>query len=327
MSDFSATWLALRESADRRARADALVNRLQLDTANRIDVVDLGCGTGANLRHLAPLLAAAGIRDQNWTCADHDAALLQCLPERTDAWAADAGYQLMREGQRLRVDGDDWHCRVRTRRVDLSTDLPSLSWPIGGLVTASALLDLVSADWLDGLLGHCRAARCQLSFTLSYDGRCELEPAHADDGGLIDLVNRHQCTDKGFGPALGPAAAAAVETRCTALGYQVASATSDWRIGPDEPALQRALVDGWRHAALELHGQTEPERLRAARIDAWHAARVGFIDAATSRIRVGHRDMVATIPSLTGDTTQPARSPSTLIDPGSRSGSARMEWT
>jgi len=299
VSDFSDTWLALRAAADSRARADALVRRLQCNTANRIDVLDLGCGTGANLRHLAPLLGAIGARDQHWVCADHDAALLQRLSERTAAWACAAGHQVMLEGQRLRIDADGWSCRVETPLVDLSTDLTTLTWPVGGLVTASALLDLASARWLDDLLAHCRAARCQLLFTLSYDGRCVLEPVHADDAIVIDLVNRHQRTDKGFGPALGPGAAATVEAGCAALGYQVVAADSDWRIGPDEPALQRALIDGWRDAALAMGRELELAPglgpCGAGRIDAWHAARIGMIDAATSRIQVGHRDMVGAI--------------------------------
>ena len=166
-------------------------------------------------------------------------------------------------------------------------------------MTASALLDLASARWLDDLLRRCRAAACHLLFTLSYDGRCVLEPAHVDDATVIELVNRHQRTDKGFGPALGPAAAANVEAGCAALGYQVVAADSDWRIGPDQPAMQRALIDGWRDAALDMRRELELTPglapFGAGRIDAWHAARIGMIEAATSRIQVGHRDMVGTI--------------------------------
>lgn len=291
MSEFSDDWLALRAPADSRARADALLYRLRCDGAPRIEVLDLGCGTGANLRHLAPLLAALGARDQHWVCADHDAALLRRLPERTAAWAADEGARVMLDGQCVRIDADDWCCRIEPRRIDLSTDLSRLHYPLGGLVTASALLDLTSARWLDDLLGRCRAAACQLLFTLSYDGRCALQPAHADDPRLIERVNRHQRTDKGFGLALGPDAAAGVEARCAALGYRVAAADSDWLIGPNEAALQRALIDGWRDAALALPDRLERAR---ARIDAWHDARARLVDAGGLSIRVGHRDMVAT---------------------------------
>jgi hypothetical protein len=86
---------------------------------------------------------------------------------------------------------------VRALQLDLATSAHRLPLPSGGLVTASALLDLVSAPWLDALLRRCHDARCQLLFALSYDGRCEMIPSHPDDAPLIDLVNRHQRSDKG----------------------------------------------------------------------------------------------------------------------------------
>ena len=69
MGDFSADWLALREPADRRARSAALVGRLVAwlsgtshpagGCAGPLRVLDLGCGTGANLQYLAPILTKA----------------------------------------------------------------------------------------------------------------------------------------------------------------------------------------------------------------------------------------------------------------------------
>jgi len=317
MSDFSDEWLALRALADSRARADALVRRLSIDQSASIEVLDLGCGTGANLRHLAPLLAAAGARKQRWTCVDLDSALLNRLSQRCAGWAAASGLALVAQTggfgiSALRTasvtagpseDGTGWHCRVRPLQLDLATSAYQLPLPSGGLVTASALLDLVSASWLDALLRRCRDTRCQLLFALSYDGRCELSPSHPDDLTLINLVNRHQRTDKGFGPALGPDAAAHAEARCHPLRYQSLCVTSDWQVGPDEPALQRALIDGWHWAALEQgrHRQDRDggDRQRGEerlpdRLNQWHAGRIRLIDERKSWLRVGHRDLIAT---------------------------------
>ena len=44
---------------------------------------------------------------------------------------------------------------------------------------------------------------------LTYDGRIDLSPADPLDATIASAVNAHQHTDKGFGPALGPSAAAA----------------------------------------------------------------------------------------------------------------------
>jgi SAM-dependent methyltransferase len=292
MSDFTDHWLTLRAPADRRARADHLLRWLQIDPAQGLDVLDLGCGNGANLRHLAPLLADAGAGQQRWTCVDIDPALLHQLPARTAAWAQSIGLEYsLQQTANLMVAGSDWHAPVHLLQLDLASVPRQLPLPDGGLVTASALLDLVSARWLDALLDRCHAARCQLLFALNYDGRCEWWPEHPEDAMVLDLVNRHQRTDKSFGPALGPAAAAYAAARCMELGYHIDSQPSDWHLRADQSELQRALMDGWRQAALQL------DPARADRIDIWHRAHVGSIDAGRLNILVGHQDLVATTPS------------------------------
>jgi trans-aconitate methyltransferase len=83
MSGFSAEWLALREPADRRARSRALVAELRSVFAGRdtAAVIDLGCGTGSNLRALAASLP----RRQSWRLVDRDPALLSAARERLAA--------------------------------------------------------------------------------------------------------------------------------------------------------------------------------------------------------------------------------------------------
>ena len=65
MSGFSPEWLALREPADTRARDPGLLGALAASLAGRdsVEVVDLGCGTGANIRAIAPELGATQTLD------------------------------------------------------------------------------------------------------------------------------------------------------------------------------------------------------------------------------------------------------------------------
>ena len=67
-SDFSAEWLALREPVDHRSRADELVPILceEWQRCGWERIVDLGCGTGSNLRYLAPKLPGF----QHWILVD-----------------------------------------------------------------------------------------------------------------------------------------------------------------------------------------------------------------------------------------------------------------
>src|SRR4029078_10130503 len=81
----------------------------------------------------------------------------------------------------------------------------ALEGPID-LVTASALLDLVSKTWLERLAAETVARSISVYATLSYDGRVELAPLDPFDASIVAAVNAHQRTDKGFGTALGPAA-------------------------------------------------------------------------------------------------------------------------
>jgi SAM-dependent methyltransferase len=265
MSGFSADWLALREAADARSRwpqaAATLARGLALAAPARI--VDLGSGTGANCRYLAPRLG----RRHDWLLVDHDAEL---LARATAACAALPSLQTL-----------------RTARLDLATDLEHLPLAGAALLTASALLDLVCESWLQQLAERCRAASLAALFALSYDGRMQLAPADPDDDWIRDAVNDHQRGDKGFGPALGPTAALRARALFTAQGYQVSSARSDWQLDAGDAPLQRALLAGWAQAAAQL----QPAAANRARL--WEQRRLAFVAAGSSALVVGHEDLLA----------------------------------
>lgn len=142
--------------------------------------------------------------------------------------------------------------------------------------TASALLDLVSERRLEALAHRCRAAAADVYFALTCDGRTTCSPADAEDSDALELFNRHQRRDKGFGAALGPSAPQRATEVFAALGYRVTTATSDWRIAAHDAPFQRALLAGWLAAALEIAPQ------RAAELRAWHARRLAHVDALRS---------------------------------------------
>ena len=291
MSGFSADWLALREPADLRAReaGGGLLDALpafgeRADTTDRDrDVLDLGAGTGANFRYLQARLG--GVR--RWTLVDHDRALLQRA-------LADSAARLAPAGTTTRGipagDAASRDAMPDTTVIDLARGLDDLVLPVGGLVTASALLDLVSAPWLERLAERCRAARTAVLFALTYDGRVRCWPEDRDDAPVIALVNRHQRTDKGFGPALGPSAATAAAAQFARAGFRSRRVRSDWRIGFDEPALQAALLEGWAAAAREFAPGATPQ------VDAWLRRRLRHLQRGRSRLGVGHEDLAGWLP-------------------------------
>lgn len=289
---FSADWLALREPFDAHARSAALAARVRRPPAAPLAVVDLGAGTGANCRYLAPLVGGA----QTWQLVDRDPALIAAMPHALARAAQAHGRRFFTDGAVGRFEGQGFDCRVRVCELDLAAELDALALDDGTLVTAAALLDLVSGAWLDALAARCAAARAQALFALTYDGRMNLEPAVDGDALVRELVNAHQRTDKGFGPALGPAAAGAAVDAFERVGYETVTASSDWRIPPEARAMQTALVDGWHGAAREIGGAAA-----AALLDGWRLERLGLIASSRSTFTVGHTDLFACRPGTGPD--------------------------
>jgi hypothetical protein len=274
MDDSLSRWLRLREPADSAARSEALTRRIAdtLPAARPVYVLDLATGTGSNIRYLAPRLPGP----QRWLAVDRSAALLAEL-----------------RGQTKRLE-----CDLDTRQMDLGTLDPAI-FAGRHLVTASALLDLVSETWLRTLAAYCRAEGASALFAITYNGRSSCDPAEPGDEWVRDLLNRHQKRDKGLGgPAAGPAAVDCAARAFVEVGYRITREASDWTLGPAETEMQRMLIDGWAEAAVEI----APDR--ASTIASWRARRLAHLDAGRSRVVVGHDDFGAWLPRATshGDT-------------------------
>ncbi|MEQ8250892.1 MAG: class I SAM-dependent methyltransferase [Oceanibaculum nanhaiense] len=285
MSGFSTDWLALRAPYDANARDKALLERLR-DWRVRmggIGILDLGCGTGASLRALAPLLGGR----QRWIMADHDPALLKAIPDHTARWAAAAGHVMADDT----VTGKGFAANAVPHRADLAASLDDL--PLDGvrLLTASALIDLVSADWLARLVDFCRLHSLACYAALSYDGRLDWTPVDRLDAEMHTLFDRHQRGTKSFGPALGPDAAPAAVAAFRAAGFTVETGRSDWQLEAEDRDMQEALLAGYVQATLEI----APDR--AGEIEHWRQRRRFAIGAGTSRHRVGHTDLLALPPT------------------------------
>ncbi|WP_193171546.1 class I SAM-dependent methyltransferase [Nisaea nitritireducens] len=267
MSGFSDAWLSARAAWDSPARSrsveDALVGwaRKRAPDGQRLRVVDLGAGNGNNQRHLAPLLPAP----VDWMLVDSDQALLASAERTAD----------LKPGDSLVAEVTDL-AHADLAKLVVAADL----------VTASALFDLASQDWLDNLLDALADEGTALLAVLTYDGRIEAGTDQETLAEVRDLVNRHQRTDKGFGPALGPDASAALSAGLAARAYDVRDGESDWIVAPGDPGT-RELVGGWVEAASEM----APERVRD--FEAWAETLYAQPEA---KIRVGHRDHFATPP-------------------------------
>jgi hypothetical protein len=255
---FSADWLALREPFDRRARNADVLDAVITAFASHVslNIADIGCGTGSTYRTLSPHLPPT----QRWRLSDNDLSLLS------------------------RASGP---AEVTTVPLDLSHDLEAALDGAVDLVTTSALLDLVSPDWLERFATELAARRLPVYAALTYDGRATLDPTDPMDAAIVTAVNRHQRTDKGFGPALGPAAAQAAIESFERLGYAVVQGVSDWVFEPGDRDIQVEILSGWAAAARDMG------ELPISEIEAWLTRRGGLVAAGRSTVRVGHVDFFA----------------------------------
>ncbi len=228
---FDPGWLALREPADALARAGELVQRLAAALGRPPLVVhDLGSGTGSLPRWLAPRLPGP----QRWVLHDHDPALLD---------AAECGCAGLR-------DADGRPIRIETRVSDLGRLRPA-DLAGAGLVTASALLDLLTAGEVEALAAACAAAGCPALLTLSVAGWVELDPPDRRDRAFAAAFDDHQRRTVAGRRLLGPDAPAVAAAAFARHGMAVHTADSPWRLGPGHPQLLARWLRGWVAAAVD----------------------------------------------------------------------------
>jgi hypothetical protein len=252
-------WLELRESADADARATALLPPLRAHLANagRLVVHDLGCGTGSMARWLSARLPGP----QHWVMRDRDPVLLA---------RATAGPGVT----------------MTTERGDLA----DVRLTGASLVTASALLDLLTANEVAGLAAACAGSPALL--TLSVTGRVELTPADPLDAAIEAAFNAHQRRVTEGRRLLGPDAPAVAAAAFERHGMTVRQHPSPWRLGRDQAALMAEWLTGRVAAAAE-------QRDLAVRAQAYLRRRLAANTAGELRVVVHHRDLLALPGSVT----------------------------
>jgi hypothetical protein len=268
MSGFSAEWLALREPFDVSARNPEVLQAAidLLRERPSVCIADLACGTGSTVRAIHRRLPTR----QHWSLIDSDPRLLAIA--RNTVAARDVDLNAM--------------------QLDLSKDFDEAVETHLDLITMSALLDLVSEAWLQRFVRKVAAQAIPVYASLTYDGRTELWPADPFDTAILSAFNAHQNNDKGFGPALGPAAARTAVFGFESSGYDVVYGNSDWVIGPADRPMQIELLEGWCGAVAEM------KMLSDADTAGWLTRRTRLVDEGRSSIRVGHVDLFA-FPSKT----------------------------
>jgi trans-aconitate methyltransferase len=262
----SAKWLDLRERADAATRDRELVEhvRRHLPATSCRVIHDLACGTGSMGRWLAPLVPGP----QRWVLHDLDADLLHVAAAELPGPAADGASVV-----------------VETRRSDV-TQLRPDELADAALITASALLDLLTQDELAGLIDVCARTGCPVLLSLSVVGRVDLAPADPLDSRVAAAFDAHQRRMTARGRLLGPDAVAAAIEGFRRLGAEVHVRPTPWRLGAAEADLAAAWITGWIRAGYEQSVDL------ASDLGSYARRRLAEARAGKLAVTVGHADLL-----------------------------------
>jgi hypothetical protein len=264
--EVSTEWLALREPEDAGARSlDLAVAAAAMLPDGPIVVHDLGSGTGSMMRWLAPHLPGP----QTWILHDWNAGLIERAID----------------GPRPR-DRDNAAISVISQPGNLA-DLRAADLAGASLVTASALLDVLTSRETRAIVDACVGARCPALFTLSVTGEVRLSPRDELDAGFEHAFNAHQLREAGGRQQLGRYGAPIARGLFTQAGWNVRPSTTMWRLDHRRPRLLSEWFSGWVDAAVE---QDSELRSAAAR---YRQLRTSQIERGELTAHVRHVDLLA----------------------------------
>lgn len=267
----SIAWLHLSDTLDDKARAIELAWQFARCLPSRPHILDLGAGTGGNLRYLLPRL---GRRIQDWTLVEANPGLFDRMETETERWARAYGWGISRQSGQPLLFGDDLRCHLTMVRQDIGFDVYSLGIQRYDGVAAHRFLGWVSPEWLDHFVVELNSSgRLPLLATGLPDGVPNWQPGDPDDGLIADLVLASAGRDHGQGPPLGLTAGKTLTRVLGSAGYQVDGARSDWRLDGSRSTRRLAALI---HELAMLASQIDPGL--SERVLAWQERRLEQVE-------------------------------------------------
>ncbi len=248
-------WLTVREIADSRFRSKELATAFAEVICPDDLVVDLGCGTGANIRYLDHYLS----RMQNWLAIDNDSDLLDQASARRP------------------------RDRVTFKVLDVAIDLQRVPFGPGVAITASAFLDITSRDWLVQLAHYCRDT--PLLIAMSAASQPVWHPTDEFDEPIRSRLETHQRANHGFGPSMGTDAVQFLAEQLRKQGCHVKLRQSNWKLDSSDDALISLMISG-----VTRRVQSVPNAIDA---QGWQRIRQDQLLSGELRLVVQHLDLLS----------------------------------
>ena len=265
-----------------------------------LEVLDVGCGTGASLRRLAEI--TTGVVD--YTGLDSAANNRTSANEATKFWAIGEGYELAPRHDETVASREDRSLTYRFATGDLFDPPESIVGGSFDLVTAHALLDVLPLSAAVVALRSRLSPGGLLYSAINYDGRTTLVPSlHTKEMNefeelLLQTYDRSMDQRVVNGLKVG---GSRTGTRLFDVlksnGFSIAAfGASDWSICPVEGAYQsgeRLCIE----SIIRMIG-AEGERHSVTAVPAlanWFAERIGHLSSGTLGLIVHQTDILGVL--------------------------------
>jgi hypothetical protein len=220
-----------------------------------VEIIDLGAGTGANQRWLAPRLPFR----QRWIHLDHDSVISRSLPLPDDTMIIDGSVEAL--SRLLARPGVDPR-----------------------LVACSALLDVLTTNQIYEVCSTLIDNHAPGLFSLTVTGTLGISPTDSRDKQLLDAFNEHQrraCR-------AGPDAITLAVGELRRGGFTVRTQETPWLLAASR---DRAFVEQLLRERLEAAVTQHPSLATTAAT--WLELRRTQLTDGILRIDLGHTDILA----------------------------------
>ncbi|QBQ55640.1 class I SAM-dependent methyltransferase [Nitrosococcus wardiae] len=272
-------WLLLRYPLDATARNRHLEAQAlsQLSAGERLRVLDLGAGAGANVGYYCRLLPPPA----QWWLVERDAGLLKQLPRFVKGVGEEEGNNIIPKAiHPVRGNFLDPNCPIYSHSFEL--------------VLANAVFDLLSADQFQRLLQLFRQAWGKpfplFLFTLNLDRGLCFDPTDKETEYWCRRYEEHMHRPQHFGRAMAAHCGQWMEELFLEHGFKVESGPSVWEISPLQTGALLAKLDFFEKAMTAWMGTDTRQRNS---FQQWLAQKRQQAYQQELSLLVPHRDVLA----------------------------------